>query len=220
MRLYHGAVAPEPLRKCREAAPSHVHGACWTPTKMTPHEYPYFVDNGAFTGDFDPGEWLRLLDTIDDRMPNPPDFVVLPDEFNDAEGTVEKHRVWASEVLDRGFRPAFVMQPGMPVTQQVALADGLGAHVVFVGGECRWQQAHLAEIVEACEDHGIQAHLGNPGGEDELVRAYHVGFTSADTSTIVRNGNYHWLEALEDAALSRGAPIKGGRQSDLSEAMQ
>lgn len=197
MRLYHGASSPDCIRQCRQAAPSHVHGTCWTPYKMTPHEWPYFIDNGAFTGTFNPEEWLDLLDSIDEKMPHPPDFVVLPDELNDAEGTLAKHREWAHEVVDRGFRPAFVAQPGLPARQQVTLADGFGADVVFVGGECRWQRAHGQEIVDECHARGLQAHIGNPGGKDRLLWAFRAGFDSADTSSIVQNENYHWLEELE-----------------------
>jgi hypothetical protein len=182
---------------------------------MTPHEWPYFIDNGAFTSDFDSEEWLALLDTLDETMPHPPDFVVLPDELNDAEATIKRHREWAPAVFDRDLRPAFVMQPGFPPSQQVALADGLGADLVFVGGECRWQRAHGREIVTEAHDRGLRAHIGNPGGKDGLLWCCKTGFDSADTSTIVQNQYWHWLEELE--AL-RGTPVKNDdRQSSLTE---
>lgn len=215
MRLYHGSPGKGTLKNCREAAPSHVHGACWTPSKMTPLEWPYFVDNGAFTDDFDPEAWLGLLDTLDEKMPFPPDFVVLPDVLNDAEATIEKHRQWAQEVYDRNLRPAFVMQPGLPVSQQVALADGLGADLVFVGGECRWQRAHGGQIVEEAHERGLRAHIGNPGGKDGLLWAYKVGFDSADTTSIVASEAWDWLEDLE--SLNRGVRKKGGRQSTITD---
>lgn len=216
MRLYHGSPGNGVLRNCREAAPSHVHGACWTPAKMTPLEWPYFIDNGAFTGDFDSDEWVALLDTLDEKMPFPPDFVVLPDVLNDAEGTIEKHREWASEVFERNLRPAFVMQPGLPITQQVALADGLGVDLVFVGGECRWQRAHGAEIVSEAHARGLRAHIGNPGGKEGLLWSYRVGFDSADTSSIVASKAWHWLDALEGLS---STPLKkeSHRQTDLVE---
>lgn len=216
MRIYHGGPGWGTIEKCRTAAPSHVHGACWTPQKMTPHEWPYFIDNGAFTGEFNSDEWLTLLDTLDEKMPFPPDFVVLPDELNDAEGTIEKHREWASEVFDRNLRPAFVMQPGLPISQQVALADGLGADVVFVGGECRWQRSHGAEIVSEAHARGIRTHIGNPGGKDGLLWCAKAGFDSADTSSIVQNYSWDWLEALEGLS---DTPLKkeSHRQTDLAE---
>lgn len=219
MRVYHGAPSPENLRKCRRAAPSHVHGACWTPQKMTDHECPYFVDNGAFTNDFDRESWVGLLDTIDEKMPHPPDFVVLPDAFNDAEETMTRHRRHVVDVIDRGFNPSPVIQPGMPVDAQVSIAEGLGAEVVFVGGECRWQRAHGAEIVDEAHSHGLRAHIGNPGSADGLVWAFRAGFDSVDTSSILQNQYFHWLEELEDSttSLSRGSLKKGARQSALTE---
>jgi len=218
IRIYHGCPSPENLRRCRAAAPSHAHGACWTPHKLVAHDWPYFIDNGAFTSDFDPEAWRSLLDRIDGTMPYSPDFVVLPDAFNDAEDTIARHREYVEDVLDRGFDPAPVIQPGMPVSSQIAIADGLGADTVFVGGECRWQRAHGQEIVTESHDRGLRVHIGNPGSEDGLVWAYRTGFDSVDTSSILQNQYFHWLETLEDAThSSRGALKKDSRQSDLTE---
>jgi len=216
-RIYHGAPSPENLRRCRQAAPSYVHGACWTPAKMTPHGVPYFIDNGAFTSDFDRDEWLDLLDSVDQKMPHPPDFVVLPDEFNDAEKTIERHRVHVQDVLDRGFRPAPVIQPGMPVATQVAIADGMGADTVFVGGECRWQRSHGAEIVDEAHARDMAVHIGNPGSEDGLKWAARTGFDSVDTTSILQNQYFHWLEGLESMGGSSRGVLKNSKQSNLGE---
>jgi len=118
------------LRKARQLAPSHCFGVTWTPADRRLNEIPFFVDNGAFTSSFDPDEWVGLLDKLEDYNYGP-DFVVLPDEYNDAEGTMARHREWAPEVLDRGLPPAAVIQPGMPVETQVGLADKIGADFVF-----------------------------------------------------------------------------------------
>lgn len=181
---------------------------------MTPHDWPYFVDNGAYTGDFDPEEWVALLDELED-MPHPPDFVVLPDVYNDAEGTVERHREWVSEVFDRNLRPAYVFQPGMTVHQQTALADALGADMIFLGGEMTWKRSFGPDIVREAHSRDLRVHIGNPGGEDGLVWAARMGFDSADTSSIVQNQNWHWLERLE--GLKESGLKKDGRQSQLTE---
>jgi hypothetical protein len=208
IRVYHGAPSPWNLRCCRKAAPSHVHGACWTPSKMTPHDWPYFIDNGGFGGDFDAEDWHDLLDDVDEKMPHPPDFVVLPDVFNDAEATIERHREHVQAVLDRGFRPAPVIQPGRPVESQVAVADGLGAETVFVGGECRWQRAHGRTIVRESHERGLRAHIGNPGSAEGLVWAFRAGFDSVDTSSILQNQRFDWLEELEEATHSKEGLLK------------
>lgn len=215
MRIYLGSTGPGAFKTARETAPSHVYGACWTPQKMTPHEWPYFIDNGAYTDSFDEGEWLALLNEVPERMPYLPDFVVLPDVYNDAEATLEHHRRYVPEVRDRNLLPAPVLQPGLPVRTQVALYDRLNVRTVFVGGECRWQSAHAEEIVETAHEHALNVHIGNPGSRDSMVRWARLGVDSMDTTSIVQNGNWDWLRAVE--GLSRGARKKGGRQGTLTE---
>jgi len=184
---------------------------------MTAHDWPYFVDNGVYSGSFDHDKWVDMLDLLREKMAHAPDFVVLPDVFNDAAETIAKHRRFVDDVIDRELRPAPVIQPGMPVAAQVAIADGLNAETIFVGGECRWQRAHGAEIVAEAHDRDLRVHIGNPGSVEGLVWAYQTGFDSVDTSSILQNQYFHWLEALEDAkhALSTGAGIKAGRQTEL-----
>lgn len=218
MRIYLGGISRPELKKAHQLAPSHVFGATWTPSDRRLQGIPYFVDNGAFTGSFDPDEWIPLLDDLAGYNYQP-DFVVLPDGYNDAEKTLERHRKWAPEVIDRGLRPAAVLQPGLPVSTQVTLADRIGAEFVFVGGENRWKRAHAHEIVEEARDHGLGVHIGNPGGEDGFVWAYRIGADSADTSTVGQNGYWHYLERLEEVTKdhSKGGVLKNGKQSSLSE---
>lgn len=219
MRIYMGGTTRPKLRKARQLAPSHCFGVTWTPHDRRLNEIPFFVDNGAFTQSFDPGEWVELLDQLEDYSYGP-DFVVLPDKYNDAEGTMERHRMWASEVLDRGLPPAAVIQPGMNVETQVALADSIGADFVFVGGETRWKRAYGREIVEAAHERDMAVHIGRPDGEDGLPWAYNIGADSADTSTIDQNGYWHYLQRLEDVTqdYSKGGALKKGRQATLGEA--
>ncbi len=207
------------LRRARERAPSHVFGVTWTPHDRRLNEIPFFVDNGAFTSSFDPDEWTTLLDQLENYNYGP-DFVVLPDAYNDAKATMERHRKWASEVLDRGLPPAAVVQPGMPIETQVRLADRIGANFVFVGGETRWKRAYGREIVECAHERDLCVHIGRPDGEDGLPWAYEIGADSADTSTMDQNGYWHYLDALEEATRdhsSRGSRKKGSRQVTLAD---
>lgn len=201
MKVYHGGPSPANMRKCRAAAPSHVHGACWTPNKTTPHEWPFFVDNGVYTGDFDPDEWLDTLDYALTTVPSDPDFFVLPDVFGDAEATIEKHREWLYKkplpVRSGEVKRYWVVQPGLPVDEQFDAIEGCQG--VFVGGPVRWKRAHGAEIVQRAHEQDLLAHIGNPGSADGLVWAYDVGFDSVDTSSILQNQYFHWLEQLETA---------------------
>jgi hypothetical protein len=217
MRIYLGGVSRPKLRTARQVAPSHVYGTTWTPTDRRLNDIPFIVDNGAYTSSFDPDEWTELLDTLA-TYPYKPDFVVLPDKYNDAEQTVERHREWAHEVFDRGLSAAAVVQPGMDVALQVSLADRLGADFVFIGGRNDWKRAYGAEITDAAHTRDLRVHIGNPGGENGLVWAYKIGADSVDTTTICQNGYWRYLRRLEDITqdgLSRDGRIKG-RQATLT----
>jgi len=219
MRVYMGGTTRNKLRKARQLAPSHVFGVTWTPSDRRLNQIPFFVDNGAFTSSFDPDEWTTLLDQLE-AYNYGPDFVVLPDVYNDAAGTMERHRKWVSEVTDRSLTPAAVIQPGMAIETQITLADRIGAAFVFVGGETRWKRAHGHEIVQSAHESDLAVHIGRPDGEDGLPWAYKIGADSADTSTIDQNGYWHYLERLEDVTEghSKGEPVKKDtRQVALTE---
>jgi len=219
MRVYMGGTTRKKLRKARQLAPSHVFGVTWTPSDRRLNQIPFFVDNGAFTSSFDPDEWTTLLDHLE-AYNYGPDFVVLPDVYNDAAATMGRHRKWVSEVTDRNLTPAAVIQPGMPIETQITLADRIGASFVFVGGETRWKRAHGREIVETAHERDLAVHIGRPDGEDGLPWAYKIGADSADTSTIDQNGYWHYLERLEDVTEdhSKGALVKKDtRQIALTE---
>jgi len=223
VRLYYTGASPDNLRKAREHAPSHVHGAGWTPQKMTPHDVPYFVDNGAYTESFDLDEWIAALEKAKTEMPRWPDFIVWPDVFNDAEATqLRIQRLLGrcdSPLLPRreDFDRYIVVQPGLPIDEQLQFAREWAANGIFVGGEKRWQRAHGAEIVAKVHDHGMRVHLGNPGGKDGLVWAYQTGFDSIDTTTIFQNGYWHYLDALEAATEETGEPAAMTEQTRLGD---
>lgn len=224
MRLYYTGASPDNLRQAREHAPSHSHGFGWTPGKMTPHDYPYFLDNGAYTGDFDACEWVDTVVEALFDMPTAPDFVVLPDVYGDAEATIARHERFLANDHDceQGVPPVgelrmyWVLQPGVPLEEQFDVIqpriDG-----VFIGGPKRWKRAHGREIVDRAEDRGLRTHVGNPGGADGLVWAYRCGFDSLDTTSIFQNGYWHYLDRLERATGETGGVEAGviGRQSSL-----
>ncbi|ELZ96556.1 hypothetical protein [Haloferax sulfurifontis] len=201
MRLYYTGGSPNNLRKAREHAPSHSHGYGWTPAKMTPHDAHYFLDNGAYTGDFDGDAWCNAIERSMLEMPMDPDFVVMPDVYGDAEATVRRHLEWLYErplpLRSGELMRYWVLQPGLPLDEQFdAIA---GCQGVFVGGPVRWKRAFGEQIVAKARDRDLRTHVGNPGGAGGLVWAYRAGFDSCDTTSIFQNGYWHYLEALEDA---------------------
>lgn len=219
MRLYYTGASPNNLQKARQHAPSHSHGYGWTPAKMTPHDTNYFLDNGAYTGDFDADAYYEAIDTSLTEMPSSPDFFVLPDTYGDAEATVERHRNWLYDrklpVGSGQVMRYWVLQPGLPIEEQFDAIEGCQG--VFIGGPKRWKRAYGAEIVRRARDRDLRTHVGNPGGEDGLVWAYRTGFDSCDTTTIFQNGYWHYLDQLEAATEETRTEPATVRQTTLSK---
>jgi hypothetical protein len=207
MRLYYTGASPDNLRKAREHAPSHTHGYGWTPQKMTPHDGPYFLDNGAFGDHFDGELWVATLDEALTEMPTAPDFVVLPDVPGDARATIDLHREWLYDrplpLRSGEIMRYWVIQPGLPIKTQFEAIEGCQG--VFVGGSKRWLRAHGDQIVAEAQDRDLRTHVGNPSGEDGLVWAYRTGFNSCDTTTVFQNQYWHYLDKLEDATEETGS---------------
>ena len=223
MRLYYTGGSPDNLRKAREHAPSHSHGYGWTPQKMTPHDAPYFLDNGAYTDHFDSEAWVETVERALIEMPRSPDFLVLPDVFGCAESTIRRHRDWlyrkSMGVGSGQCMRYWVLQPGIPIEEQFEAIEGCQG--VFIGGPKRWKRAYGSAIVSEAEESGLRTHLGNPGGEGGLVWAYRTGFDSVDTTTVFQNGYWHYLDALEAVTEETGSSdpepgADGAAQTDLA----
>lgn len=195
MIIYHGHPSPNSIESCREAAPSHTHGAEWSHQKMTPHDWPYILDNGAYHAyvngvPWDADAFVGRLAQVE-SMPRDPDFVVLPDVVTNPERTKERAQQWAN-IID--YRTAFPVQDGIQPDDAVEFADRLGAEVLFVGGTVGWKRKVSEEFVEVGHDHGFDVHIGRPGN---LTWAKRTGADSVDTTTIVQDQAWHKLEQLE-----------------------
>ena len=218
MRLYMADASTQALAECRERAPTHSFGRVWTP-RLKRYGAAYIVDNGEYQAaqrgeDWSVDDWHDVLDAAAEQ-PFPPDFVVLPDVYDDAEATLARHRQHIDAVVDRGLRPAAVLQPGMDVETQIQLADRIGAGVVFVGGANRWKRAVGDEITGAAHERNLAVHIGNPGVPGGLKWAQRIGADSVDTASIVASEAYHHLDELD--SLNRGSRKKG-KQMNLQTA--
>lgn len=219
MRLYMGDAPTRSLVECRKRAPSHTFGRVWTPEHRK-FGAPYIVDNGVYKAamegeEWSPERWHKLLDKVTEH-PWPPDFVVLPDGYDDAEETLRRHREHVDAILKRDLRPAAVIQPGMDEETQVQLAEELGAGVVFVGGNNTWKRAHGEQIVAAAHERGMAVHVGNPGLPGGLEWAQRIGADSVDTASVVASEAFHHLDKLQTSHSSRGS-LKKTQQSKLGK---
>jgi hypothetical protein len=221
MRLYMGSGSQSSLTEVRSRVPSNTVGRVWTPHDAGRDGAPYIVDNGEYYAaqngeEWRVEDWTDLLEKVV-AHPWPPDFVVLPDVYNDAEGTLERHRKHVGAVLDRDLPPAAVVQPGIDEQLQVRLANQIGAKVVFVGGDNTWKRAVGEEIVAEAHRLNMAVHIGNPGVPGGLRWAQRIGADSVDTASITRSEAWHHLKELEPAHSSRGAGKNPSQQARVSD---
>ena len=195
MIIYHGHPSPRSISQAKDHAPSYTHGAEWSTLKMTPHDWPYIVDNGAFTAyvnnePWDADAFVGRLNQIP-SMPRDPDFVVLPDVVTDPEATKRRTQQWAG-IID--YPTAFPVQDGVEPDEAIGFAQRIGADAIFVGGTVEWKRKMAEEFVEAAHDAGLRCHIGRPG---DFRWAEQTGADSIDTTSIVRNESWHRLRSLE-----------------------
>jgi len=197
MRIFHGATSPTAIGRAEAAAPSHTHGYCWTPQKMTPHDTPYILDNGAWSAFKNSEPWdvdafvarLGQLDT----MPREPDFVVLPDVVTNPEQTVERAGKWAP-MIDADT--ALPVQDGLEPERAVEVCERLDAKTIFVGGTHEFKRTHGRGFVETAHDRGLNCHIARPGPKG-LLWADELNADSVDTTRIVVDEQYDRLRRLE-----------------------
>lgn len=203
MKIYHGIPTPKKMAKADAAAPSYDHGAEWLPYRMTAHDWPYILDNGAYGGNFDLAEFVAALERLDE-MPCPPDFVVLPDVHKEGLASISRSSRYAGLVDTYGYDYYLPVQDGMDVGAAVRVAVDLGASGVFVGGSDQWMLRYADQFAMTGHDYGLKCHIGKPGGtvqnpsRGRLTWAEKIGADSVDTTSIVRNGYWHRLRNLEE----------------------
>jgi len=196
--IYHGACSQAAIQTASDIAPTVRHGHCWTPQKQTPHDNPWFLDNGVYSAwandrEWDAADWLATLRDCRTKMPRPPDFVVLPDAYGDPERTIERSRQHAGAVPDDWPR-ALAVQDGMGIDEAVGVARDLGCQYLFVGGTPGWKRRHGHDIVAAGHDAGLKVHIARPSLPGGIMWARNGGADSVDTTTIVRGPAWHHLQ--------------------------
>lgn len=184
------------LEKIEKISPSFEHGNGWTPGEegklYDRPERAYFMDNGAFTSSFDEAEWIQGLEKMA-GFESSPDFVVLPDVFDDPEATWRRHRKYVDIVEAFGFDHYYVAQKGSRPDEVVEKAVRLGCSGIFIGGS--WHKPRiLPGFLEAARKEDLLVHIGMPG---DLLWAARSGADSMDTVSIARNQSWERLRSLE-----------------------
>lgn len=199
MMMFHGSSSPGAIDKAREYAPDHEHGYCWTPQKMTPHDTPYILDNGAYRAfvrnePWDVDRFVRRLREVETRMPQSPEFVVLPDVVADADSTYERSKYW-SYLIDE--TKALACQDGMTPTKACNVALDIGCDWLFVGGTIEWKRRNAKELVETAHENGLKCHIARPG-PGNLAWLEEIDADSMDTSSIASNETWDRLIDMKE----------------------
>lgn len=197
------------LEKAREVAPSVEHGIGALPSRLShASDAPWFLDNGAYTDNFDAEAFRRALDrAIEyDRLPA---FVVVPDVLGDATATTTRAAGWVEEIADRGLVPYGAIQPGRLADQFAALPECVGG--VLVGGvepDARrdWRRAptgisrsRILFICELAAERDLAVHIGRPG-VNLAWWVHETPIDSLDTASIGRNDCWDRLRRVEAAS--------------------
>lgn len=142
----------------------------------------FAIDNGAFGGRWDMHRWSRTLDrhvttgALDAPMSQPGClWVVVPDVVDDADATDRLWNRWWSAPMRRGYRLAYVAQPGV---RRIPA----GAKAVFLGGsDPAWKYGPEARAVaQLTKDCGLWLHLGRVNSLRRLRYAHAIGCDSVD----------------------------------------
>lgn len=138
------------------------------------------MDNGAFGGAFDPGQFVSMLEAFS-GWPGCL-FVAAPDviyksRIGDAAKTREKWPFWSKLIRGLGFLPAFVLQDGLR-PEQVPWGE-FGS--VFIGGSDTFKNSPL--VVSICayaKARGVKVHWGRVNGPIRYKQALSTGCDSID----------------------------------------
>lgn len=121
---------------------------------------------------WDPHSWQALLER---HTGNPLClFATVPDVVADAQGTDERWSKWAPVVIDRGYRPAYVLQNGC----QTVPCD---AGAVFTGGDTAYKLSPQARRhIRQAQNGGLWCHMGRVNSLRRLRRCADDGYQSCD----------------------------------------
>lgn len=197
--FYHGSTSTKYLEKIRSISSIFNHGFEFTPNnKVYSTEEKFFLDNGAFTDDFDHDEWIECMSKFSKRN-NDPDFVVLPDVFDDPMKTFSRAQKYRWDVMKFGFDYYYAVQKPNRFDRSnrtaIHRAKEVGADGIFIGGSWKWKRGNAKDLIEIAHKNDLKTHIGMP---KDFVWAYFTGADSIDSTTISRNKNFSKMKGIED----------------------
>lgn len=160
--------------------PRH-YGQILTPAggTITPTARVFAVDNGVYTGRFDPDRFTRYLAALkphQDRCL----FVAAPDVVADYPATLEQYNEWYPRLHVEGWPVAYVAQDGCEV---VELPE---CQAVFIGGSTEWKlSADALSVICRAKARGLWVHVGRVNSQKRIRHFQLAGVDSVDGTSIV-----------------------------------
>lgn len=142
--------------------------------------YTWAMDNGAFGGAFDAGQFMAMLQAYDGYpgclFVTAPD-VIYKSGIGDAAATILRWPFWSRVIRGIGHVPAFVAQDGLTIDR--VPWDELG--VLFVGGSTAFKEsAESRTLCAYAKARGVWVHWGRVNGQRRYELALKAGADSID----------------------------------------
>lgn len=155
---------------------------------------PFALDNDRFSvwakgRKWDGGQYEEFLDRINEVAPYPPIWAAVPDVVADPKGTLAWWDKWVGKVLQRGFRPALVVQDGM--TPEIVSRVLPFPEVLFVGGSTDWKWRSLKSWTQFHS----HVHVGRVNTGRLLWMVHRAEAASSDGTGWWHSRQYRQLES-------------------------
>lgn len=159
--------------------PSH-YGQILTPAggKITPVARLFAVDNGSYTGKFDPDRFMRWLEALKPHQTRCL-FVAAPDVVADYPATLAQYGGWYSILRAEEWPVAYVAQDG---SEEGELPE---CQAVFVGGSTQWKMSSAAlDVIRRAKSRKLWTHVGRVNSQKRIRHFQLAGVDSVDGTTI------------------------------------
>lgn len=159
--------------------PDH-YGQIVTPASFTsnPRGKVFAVDNGVFTGKFDPDRFMKFLESLKPHQARCL-FVAAPDVVGDYVATLERYDEWYPVLRAEGWPVAYVAQDGSEA------ADLPKCQAVFIGGSTEWKLSEAAlGVIRLAKSRGVWVHVGRVNTQRRIRHFQLSGVDSVDGTTI------------------------------------
>jgi hypothetical protein len=145
-----------------------VPGSWNSPTSLKLQPGRWAMDNGAFGGGFDPGQFVTMLEAFSGEtgclFVSAPD-VIYKSGIGDAAATRRRWPFWSRLIRGLGFPPALIAQDGLQ-GEQIPWGE-LGA--LFIGGSTQFKESTEARsMVAYAIAQDVWVHWGRVNGKRRL----------------------------------------------------